>query len=540
MRRVKNRTIRSLSRVIRACLCMLACVLALEACQNQNAPPSDPPPAVPADLQVRQGSTIMPPGAGEYLFDEPVLIDGDGGYCCGYVGFTIENLGEENLLISEVALSGGDLQDFDLDTQSLAALLEPSYATFFSVRFDPLSGPGARSCSVTISSNDDDVPSYTISVAGAGMRKLVAADRTEDNQFGSAVSVCGDTAAVSCPRYADGSSWNQGAVYLFVRDHGGADAWGQLKKITAANSSGGYGGYVAIDGDTLVTSAGGQGVVYVYYRNQGGTDNWGEARQITVSDSTEFGGPVALDGDVLVVAQSGDDIGANENQGSAHVFYRNQGGADNWGQVRKLISADGAAFDCFGVSVAVHSDTIVVGAHGVDAFYSGQGAAYVFYRNQGGADNWGQAKRLTASDGAQSDFFGWSVDVEADIVAVGASQSPCAYVFERDRGGPDYWGEAKRLTAADTLMRSVTVCGDTVAACASNADSARGAVYLFSRDRGGTDNWGQVKRLAAGDGEQLDIFGCSVACSDETVLAGAIGDDGSRGSAYIYDFGALK
>ena len=514
------------------------CLLVIASCDHQNTPPSEPPPAIPADIQVRQGSTIMAAGTGECVFEDVVLIDGDEGYCCGYVDFTIENQGEEDLLISGVMLSAGDTQDFDLDTQSLAPRLESLYTSFFSVRFDPLSALGARTCDVTINSSDEDAGEFTFSVTGSGMKKIMAADRTEDNQFGSAVAVSGDTAVVPSPRYADGTNWYQGALYVFAQDQGGADNWGQVKKITAAYSGGGYGSHVAIDGDTLVTSAGGQGVVYVYYRNQGGADNWGEVRQITVSDSTEFGGSVDIHGDVLVVAHSGDDIDTNENQGSAHVFYRNQGGADNWGQVKKLTASAGAESDCFGVSVAVEGDTVVVGAHGVDAFYSGQGAAYVFSRNQGGADNWGQVKRLTASDGEEKDFFGWSVDVEGDTVVVGASQSPCAYVFQRDRGGPDFWGEVKILTAADFLMRNVAVSGDTVAACASNADSAQGAVYLFSRDRGGTDNWGQIKTLTASDGEQLDIFGCDVACDGATILVGALGDDGSRGSAYIYKFGS--
>ena len=34
------------------------------------------------------------------------------------------------------------------------------------------------------------------------------------------------------------------------------------------------------------------------------------------------------------------------------------------------------------------------------------GSAYIFDRNEGGTDNWGEVKNITASDGATGDEFG--------------------------------------------------------------------------------------------------------------------------------------
>jgi hypothetical protein len=48
------------------------------------------------------------------------------------------------------------------------------------------------------------------------------------------------------------------------------------------------------------------------------------------------------------------------------------------------------------------------------------GSAYIFGRDQGGADAWGQVAKLTASDGASDDYFGWSVSIGGDTVVVGA------------------------------------------------------------------------------------------------------------------------
>ena len=105
--------------------------------------------------------------------------------------------------------------------------------------------------------------------------------------------------------------------------------------------------------------------------------------------------------------------------GAAYVFERDQGGAGNWGQVKKLTASDAEAGDDFGASVAVSGDTAVVGAAYEIRRGSAAGAAYVFERDQGGAGNWGQVKKLTASDAEADDRFGASVAVSGDTAVVG-------------------------------------------------------------------------------------------------------------------------
>jgi len=157
-----------------------------------------------------------------------------------------------------------------------------------------------------------------------------------------------------------------------------------------------------------------------------------------------YGWAVSVSGDVAVAGAQDANIGNNADQGAAYVFERNQGGNDNWGLVKKLIASDGAALDDFGYSVSVSGDIIVVGAPVDDIGINGnQGSAYVFERNRGGPNNWGQVKKLTASDGAAGDQFGFSVGVSADVIVVGAvvddNVRGSAYVFERNRGGANNW-----------------------------------------------------------------------------------------------------
>ena len=71
-----------------------------------------------------------------------------------------------------------------------------------------------------------------------------------------------------------------------------------------------------------------------------------------------------------------------------------------------LSASDAETGDRFGWSVAVDGDLAIVGARWEDTGGANAGAAYLFRRDIGGADNWGEIKKLTASDAAAGDQFG--------------------------------------------------------------------------------------------------------------------------------------
>ena len=161
-----------------------------------------------------------------------------------------------------------------------------------------------------------------------------------------------------------------------------------------------------------------------------------EVAKLSASDaaqSTSFGVSVRIDGDTVVVgAGAVDDVcppapdprpPTSCNSGAAYIFERNEGGADMWGEVKKLTALDAATDDFFGQGTAIQGDTVVVGATQENpSFAPGNGVAYVFERDFGGANNWGQIKKLTASDGASGDDFGHDVAISGDTIAIGAGQ----------------------------------------------------------------------------------------------------------------------
>ena len=277
-----------------------------------------------------------------------------------------------------------------------------------------------------------------------------------------------------------------------------------------------------------------------------------ETNKLTASDAQAndgLGRSVAISGDTAVVGARFENAGGT-NAGAAYIFQHSQGGAGNWGQVSKLTASDAQAGDAFGRSVAVSGDTAIVGAVAEDAGGSGTGAAYVFQRDQGGPDNWGEVTKLTASNAQAFDTFGFSVTVSGDTAIVGApapltGNDGAAYVFRRDAGSPDNWGQVKKLTATDAdgpgwFGFNVAVSEDTAvvgAAFISNAGTDADPPYVFQRDQGGAGNWGEISRLTASDAAAGDLFGARVAVSGDTAVVGATGEGVApfHGAAYVFD-----
>jgi hypothetical protein len=339
------------------------------------------------------------------------------------------------------------------------------------------------------------------------VKKLIAPDGEAFENFGISVAIYEDTAIVGAYFDSTGSIFSHGSAYVFERNQGGPNNWGVVKKMTASDGAGfdNFGRSVAIYGDTAIIgtpnddigSISNQGSAYVFERNQGGPNNWGEVKKLTASDGAEldnFGLSVAIYGDTAIIGAPLDDIVSFE-QGSAYVFERNQGGPNNWGVVKKLTASDGALFDRFG-SVAIYGDTAIIGAPGDSIGISGgQGSAYVFERNQGGPNNWGEVKKLIASDGAGGELFGFSVAIHGDMSIVGTSRQlfsgvftpGSAYVFGRNQGGPNNWGEAQKLTPSDRA--ELDLFGSSVAIYENTAivgtprdpsfSSAPGSAYIF-------------------------------------------------------------
>jgi len=271
-----------------------------------------------------------------------------------------------------------------------------------------------------------------------------------------------------------------------------------------------------------------------------------------------FGDSVAVSGDTALIGAFGDDDNGSFS-GSAYVFRQDAGSPGNWVEQAKLLPTDGAEDDWFGISVSISGDTAVIGARRDDDNGSDSGSAYIF-RYDGSI--WYQEAKLLPADGAEYDGFGIEVSISGDRAVIGASydddsgqSSGSAYVFRHDAGSPGNWIQEAKLVPVDGAEgdffgNSVALSGDTAVIGApydSDQGTCGGSAYVFRYDPG-PENWIQEAKLMPADGAAWDYFGTSVALSGDTTLIGAsndgntgLGDYGygnydGHGSAYVYRF----
>ena len=357
--------------------------------------------------------------------------------------------------------------------------------------------------------------------------KLTASDAGESDVFGNSVSINGNHIVVGAYTGDSDTIDNTGAAYVFKKDYDpltpndiSSNAWGEIKKLSISDAAASdyIGNSVDVNGDYIVVSShhsdpsgNSSGSVYIFKKDQGGTDNWGQIKKLVASDAAAtdyFGHGLAIDGDYIVVGAYGDDDNGGAS-GSAYIFKKDQGGTDNWGELKKITASDAASNDNFGMHVAIDGDYIVVGAKLDDDNGGSSGSAYVFKKGQGGTDNWGQIKKLTASDGAGSDNFGTKVSINGDYITIGAwadddngGASGSGYIFYKDSGGSDNWGQTKKITPSDGAADDnftyygLQVYNNYIVASSLNNDDGgnnTGSAYIFRNDTIGSTSFFNIE-----------------------------------------------
>jgi hypothetical protein len=330
--------------------------------------------------------------------------------------------------------------------------------------------------------------------------KILAPDGAAMDQFGAALALDGVRLAVGATD-DDDRGFSSGSVYLF--EHNPISAtWQVITKL------------VPLDGMPLAY----------------------------------FGASLALKGNTLAVGAPGDD----GEKGAVYLYQHDEETA-HWASVLKIVSLEAEAGDNFGNAISLSGDWLAVGARNDDDKGFEAGAVYLYARDQGGLGNWGFVKKIFSTGTTLGDYFGTSVAIEGDILAVGAvgddvigaMGAGTVTVFERHWGGAENWGEVKILIASDPspnamLGMSVAVQGDTILAGAIGADAGgtdSGTAYVFARDFGGPHAWGEQARLIPTDSTTAQMLGQAVALTGDLALVGAPENSliqPGKGAAYLF------
>jgi ligand-binding sensor domain-containing protein len=272
-------------------------------------------------------------------------------------------------------------------------------------------------------------------------------------------------------------------------------------------------------------------------------------QKIVASDrwvEDEFGSSTAVSGDFAIVGSPKEDedvLGVNpiSNAGSAYISKRQADGT--WKQVQKIVASDRALEDQFGYSVAINGNYAFVGAWQQEdeaTNLTDAGCVYVFKKQND--STWTEIQKLTASDRSRLDFFSNSMAVSGDNLIVGAYQADgigtgttksnfgSAYIFQKQSDGT--WKEVQKIVANDKAANdkfgfSVAINGDQ--AVVGTKDDAKdqngsnpilgaGSAYIYKKQANGS--WTQVQKIVASNRGTDELFGYSVAISNDYVLVG--------------------
>ena len=235
-----------------------------------------------------------------------------------------------------------------------------------------------------------------------------------------------------------------------------------------------------------------------------------------------LGRSLAVHGSTAVAGATHLDV-VGSDSGGAYVFVAGPPGG--WSQEAELLAPQPAQQDYFGISVAVHGDTIAVGSL-TDGGPGYQSGAVLLFERTGGT--WSFVQQLVGSGVQAGDWFGESVALVGDRLAVGCTRENHAngygltYVFRRAGSA---WVEEARLVPdlfpAAYAGQAVALQGDrlVVGNPLANSVTHTGFAYVYERDGAGA--WNRVAVLAASDGRPGDGFGRSVALDGDNVLVGA-------------------
>ena len=413
----------------------------------------------------------------------------------------------------------------------------------------PTSGSGGTS---TIEPGGSSNPTSTTVVRWSQESFIKAANADPHDFFGFSLSISGDSLAVGA--YAENANQSiisngstassddflsdSGAVYVYRRS--GVN-WAQEAYVKATNAGAAdqFGYSVALSGDTLavgapledsnqttITNGAGAsannsvncpGAVYVYRRSG---VNWAQeayVKAVNADAANQFGHSVALSGDTLAVGAQGEDsnqttitngttASADKSAFSAGAVYVYRRSGVNWAQEAYVKAANAGVGDNLGYSVALSGDTLAASAFledsnqttitngtsaSLDNSATNSGAVYVYHRS---GVNWAQEAYVKAANAGAADWFGHSVALSGDTLAVGAPLES---------------------------SNQITITNGT-SASADNAATNSGAVYVYHRSG---VNWAQEAYVKAANAGAADWFGHSVALSGDTLAVGAPYED---------------
>lgn len=285
-------------------------------------------------------------------------------------------------------------------------------------------------------------------------QKLTAFDAHEMAEYGGIVKFVGNYLVVAAGRTNIEDVSMAGALYIYELDTNGV--WVFHTKLIASDYQS-----IALLGanptcldtyeNTIAVGAMGEanwkGAVYIF-ENDGGV--WTETQKVEVPDGVQignFGIGVSISENYLIVGASG----ANDNQGKAYVFKKNED-SGLWEYEHDVTASDAQSNTYFGTSVSIDGNQFVVGAYAEGSMSSDVPAAYIFEQNISG--DWNEVQRIGSHESSEDTYFGWNCEMKGDMLFVAAphvfgTEDSRVNIYKRNENG--LWDEHFTVIPSDNF-----------------------------------------------------------------------------------------
>lgn len=252
--------------------------------------------------------------------------------------------------------------------------------------------------------------------------------------------------------------------------------------------------------------------------------------------TNSFGISMDSDRNTLLVGSKDDEFGFSAGAVSVYIRQSDNG----WKHWQKLTPSDARPYQFFGSSVAVFGDTIAVGARGF--LNDTENGVYIF--RQGSDGYWTEQQLLVSDDAENRDAFGQSVALTADtllVAANGDNGSGSAYSFTKNDGR---WVQEQKLIpsdgkSGDSFGRTLKLAGSNTVLIGSSwrdteDQTSSGATYVFNRNADGV--WTETQILTAATPRKGEHFGTSIGTDGDFAIVGTSTSysDLSPSAAYIF------
>ena len=142
------------------------------------------------EINVKRATSDRPNNSTHTFQDQNIQTSGSS------LSFTIYNDGDENLLITDITLSGINANQFKLNKTQTLLSVPPKGTTTFTLAFAPTStSPATKNAVLTIRNNDADESTYIINLTGKAV--LLAPDINDSNGISPALGAAGASITIN-------------------------------------------------------------------------------------------------------------------------------------------------------------------------------------------------------------------------------------------------------------------------------------------------------------------------------------------------------